>query len=99
MKNTARHHQCHNDSSDTDSVLFFTMNSKTGKWINVIGMLFLMTGISIYFFHDKLHWFGGLPGDIRIEKEHFRCYFPAVTMILLSVLVTIIVNGIKKFLQ
>lgn len=75
------------------------MNSETGKWIIVIGVLIILTGVIIYLFHDKLHWIGRLPGDISIEKENFRFYFPVVTMILLSVLVTIIVNGIKKFLQ
>jgi len=75
------------------------MNSETGKWIILIGILIVLAGIIIYFFHDKLHWIGRLPGDISIEKENFHFYFPVVTMILLSVLVTIIVNIIKKYFQ
>ena len=75
------------------------MNSETGKWIIGIGIIVVVIGIIIYFFHDKLHWIGRLPGDIRIEKENFRLYFPITTMIIASVLLTLIVNIIKKFLQ
>ena len=72
------------------------MNSETGKWIIGIGGLVILIGIIIYFFHDKLNWIGRLPGDIRIEKENFRFYFPIVTMILFSLLGTLIVWLIRK---
>jgi hypothetical protein len=44
-----------------------------------------------------LVWLGGrlnlplgrLPGDIRIEREHFRFYFPLTTCLLLSILVSV----------
>lgn len=32
--------------------------------------------------------FRGLPGDVRYESEHVRVYFPIVTCIVLSVLLT-----------
>lgn len=73
------------------------MNQQTGKWIIIAGVIFIITGIIIYFFHNKLNWFGKLPGDIRIEKENFRFYFPVVTMIIVSILLTIIINLLKKF--
>jgi hypothetical protein len=73
------------------------MNSETGKYIIIIGAGIILVGIVIYFFHDKLHWIGRLPGDIRIEKENFRVYFPITTMILLSILVTIIFRIIRRF--
>jgi hypothetical protein len=73
------------------------MNSETGKYIIVFGAGVIVIGIIIYFFHDKLHWIGRLPGDIRIEKENFRFYFPITTMILFSILITIIVRLIRKF--
>jgi Protein of unknown function (DUF2905) len=72
------------------------MNSETGKWIIGIGAIIILVGIIIYFFHDKLNWIGRLPGDIRIEKENFRFYFPIVTMILFSLLGTIIIWLIRK---
>jgi hypothetical protein len=73
------------------------MNSETGKWIIGIGLIIILVGIIIYFFHDKLNWIGRLPGDIRIEKENFRFYFPIVTMILFSLLGTLIIWLIRKF--
>lgn len=73
------------------------MNSQTGKWIIVAGILIVIVGIIIYFFHDKLNWLGKLPGDIRFEKENFRFYFPITTMIILSILLTLLINILKKF--
>jgi len=72
------------------------MNSETGKWIIGIGVIIILVGIIIYFFSDKLNWIGRLPGDIRIEKENFRFYFPIVTMILFSLLGTLIIWLIRK---
>jgi len=73
------------------------MNSETGKWIIGIGAIIILVGIIIYFFHDKLNWIGRLPGDIRIEKENFRFYFPIVTMILFSFIATLMIWLIRKF--
>lgn len=73
------------------------MDQHTGKYIVFIGLGIIIIGILIYFMHDKLHWIGRLPGDIRVERENFRFYFPITTMILLSLLVTVIIYLIKKF--
>jgi len=72
------------------------MNSETGKYIVIIGVVIVLAGIVVWVFHDKLHWIGRLPGDIRIEKENFRFYFPITTMIILSLLVTAIAQIIKR---
>ena len=72
------------------------MDQQTGKYILVAGLLIVAAGIVIYFFHDHLKWIGKLPGDIRIEKENFRFYFPISTMIIFSFILTIIIAIIKK---
>lgn len=64
----------------------------------IFGLLVVVTGLLIYFFHDKLHWIGRLPGDIRIEKENSRFYFPITTMILFSLVLSLLLRLIKKFL-
>lgn len=74
------------------------MNPGTGKVIILIGIIIVLTGVLVYFFHDKLNWIGRLPGDIRVEKENFKFYFPVTTMILLSLLLTLIAQIIKRFL-
>ena len=72
------------------------MNAEGGKYIIVIGASIIFIGVIIYFFHDKLHWIGRLPGDIRVEKTNFRFYFPVTTMILFSLLLTVILWLIRK---
>ena len=67
------------------------MQSDTGKYIIIAGLVIVLLGVIIYFFHDKLNWIGRLPGDIRIEKENFRFYFPITTMILLSVFASLLI--------
>ena len=74
------------------------MNQNAGKWVIVFGVVVVVTGVIIYFFHDKLNWLGRLPGDIRIEKENVKFYFPITTMILISLLLTIVINIAKRFL-
>jgi hypothetical protein len=74
------------------------MDQNTGKYIIIIGGFILLAGVAIYFFPDKMHWIGRLPGDIRIEKENSRFFFPITTMIILSLVLTIIVNLIKRWL-
>ena len=73
------------------------MNMNLGKYFIIIGACVILTGIIIYFFHDKLQWIGKLPGDIRIEKENFRFYFPISTMLLASLLVSILIRLFKYF--
>lgn len=73
------------------------MNQHIGKYIMIAGVAIFILGLIWYFFGNKLHWIGRLPGDIRIEKENFRFYFPITTMILASVLVTIIIRLLKRF--
>lgn len=62
------------------------------------GLLLLAAGLAVYFLGDKLSWLGRLPGDIRIERKNFRFYFPVTTMILLSLLLTIVINLVRRFL-
>ena len=72
------------------------MDQQTGKYILIAGIFIVLVGIVIYFFHDYLKWIGKLPGDIRIERENFRFYFPLATMIVVSLLITLLINIFKK---
>ena len=42
-------------------------------------------------------WLGRLPGDIRIERENFRFYFPVVTCLLLSLFVSLVLWAVRLF--
>jgi len=72
------------------------MNEETGKYIIISGIILVAAGVIIYFFHDKLYWLGRLPGDIRIERENFRFYFPITTMILLSIIFSLVLWLCRK---
>lgn len=72
------------------------MDQQTGKYIIIAGAIILIGGILIYFFHDYFKWIGRMPGDIRIEKENFRFYFPIASMIIISVIVTLLINIARK---
>jgi len=69
---------------------------QAGKYIIILGVIIIAVGIIVYFFHDKLHWIGRLPGDIRIEKENFCFYFPITTMILVSVFLSALMWLIRR---
>lgn len=70
-----------------------------GKILIIAGILIVIAGVVVYFAGDKLSWLGRLPGDIRIEKENVRFYFPITTMILVSIVLSAIIAIIKRFLQ
>ena len=78
--------------------VIYSMDQNTGRYIIIVGVAVVVIGVLVYFLHDKLHWIGRLPGDIRIEKDNSRFYFPIVTMLLFSLILTIVINLIKKFL-
>ena len=40
--------------------------------------------------------FGRLPGDIIIDKPHFRIYIPVTTMVLVSVVISVIMWFLRK---
>jgi tellurite resistance protein TehA-like permease len=72
------------------------MDQQTGKCIILAGICILIAGILVYFFHDYFKWLGKLPGDIRIEKQNYRFYFPIVTMLVISIAITVIIQIIKR---
>jgi len=62
------------------------------KYIIYIGIALVICGSILYFFPNAFKWLGRLPGDIRIEKENTKFYFPITTMIILSVALNIILR-------
>ncbi len=62
-----------------------------GKMLILVGVLMVVTGF-IMVGLEKLPWLGRLPGDIHIERRNFSLHFPIVTSLLLSVVLTILLN-------
>ncbi len=62
-----------------------------------IGFVLIISGLIIWFAGNKIQWIGNLPGDIKIEKENMKFYFPVTTMIVFSILLSLIIWIFKKF--
>ncbi|RMF89403.1 MAG: DUF2905 domain-containing protein [Nitrospinota bacterium] len=65
--------------------------SSFGKLFILIGCLFIIIG-SLILLAGKVPWLGRLPGDIVYERGNFRFYFPLATSILLSIVLTLLLN-------
>ncbi len=66
-----------------------------GKWMMVAGGLILLLG-ALLFFVGRFFEFGRLPGDIVWKRDNVVIYIPITTMLLLSVLLTIVLNLILR---
>lgn len=67
-----------------DWSLFGKMLLGMGLFLALLGLLIMGMG--------KLFPFGRLPGDIYVQKGNFTFYFPLLSSILLSLILTIILN-------
>lgn len=67
-----------------------------GKLLIIIGGVFIIAGL-LYTYSDRIPFLGKLPGDVVIEKENFRLYFPVVSSILLSILLSLILYLINRW--
>lgn len=68
------------------------MQNDNGKYIIIIGVFISIIGVIWYFFGDKLHWIGHLPGDIQVKRDGFSFYFPITTMIIFSIIINVILR-------
>lgn len=50
-------------------------------------------------FSQHIPFLGKLPGDIFVKKDNFSFYFPIVTFLLISIVLTIIINLVLYFLN
>ncbi len=66
-----------------------------GKFMIIAGAIFIVIGV-IFLFGDKIPLLGKLPGDLIIRKKNVTIYIPIVTSILLSILLTVILNFFRK---
>jgi uncharacterized membrane protein YvlD (DUF360 family) len=66
-----------------------------GKFLMVIGAVTLALGAILWSgFAPK--WLGRLPGDIRIEREHTAFYFPIVTCIIISIMLSLLLSIFRR---
>lgn len=66
------------------------------RWIMTIGAILFLTGAVIHYAPWMLSWFGKLPGDIHIESEKGHIFIPITSMIIISILLTVILNIFRR---
>ena len=68
---------------------------EVGKLVVIIGIIMALVGLVMWSgFAPK--WLGRLPGDIRIEREHSTFYFPIVTCIILSIVLSLLLSIFRR---
>ena len=66
------------------------------RWIIPAGLILVAIGTLLHFAPWLLNWFGRLPGDINIETERSRIFIPITSMVVLSILLTVLSNVLKR---
>lgn len=72
------------------------------RWVNDTGKLLVLIGLGlaviggVIWLAGKVPWIGRLPGDIRIERENFKFYFPLTTCLLISAIITVVFWLLRK---
>jgi Protein of unknown function (DUF2905) len=66
-----------------------------GKLLLVAGVLLAAVG-GLLLLAGNIPWLGRLPGDISFERGNFRFYAPIVTSLLLSLVLTIVLNLLAR---
>ncbi|MBL7134998.1 MAG: DUF2905 domain-containing protein [Candidatus Marinimicrobia bacterium] len=72
--------------------------SQFGKIIVIVGVFLVVIGLLLSYGKNIpiLNKLGHLPGDIIIKKENFTLYFPWVTCLVLSLIMYIILNLLRR---
>ena len=66
-----------------------------GTTLIVFGVLLVALGL-FFSFGSKIPWLGRLPGDIYFQKGNFTFYFPLVTCLPLSLIITLVLYLFRR---
>lgn len=66
-----------------------------GKLLVLLGVFIVLMGL-LLMAGDKLPWIGRLPGDLLIKKGKVTFYFPIVTCIVISLILTLLFTLFRK---
>ena len=64
-----------------------------------VGIGFIILGCVLYLAERLGLSLGQLPGDFRIQRGNLTCFFPLATTILLSVVLTILINLVIRYFR
>ena len=66
-----------------------------GRTLMLLGGILLVVGL-LMSLGGRIPWLGRLPGDIVVERKNFSFYFPLMTSIVISVIVSILLMLFRK---
>lgn len=69
----------------------------TTKLLIAAGIVLIVLGVIWQFGGKYLSFLGRLPGDIAVERENFKFYFPIVTSIVISVVGSLLLYLFRMF--
>lgn len=62
-----------------------------GRTLVILGGVIVLVGLALTL-APNVPWLGRLPGDVFVQRERFTFYFPVVTCLVVSVVLTLLVN-------
>jgi hypothetical protein len=69
-----------------------------GKWLMIAGTVIFAVG-ALFALGGRLPWFGNLPGDVTVQRGNMTVYMPCATMIVVSVLLTVVLNVVARLFK
>jgi hypothetical protein len=69
--------------------------SGLGRILVVVGAVTLLTGL-LFMALGRFPWAGRLPGDITVKRENVTVFMPLGTMLLVSLLLTLVLNVVLR---
>jgi hypothetical protein len=79
-----------NSLNSSNSSILLVLVQELGKIVMIIGIVLAIGGVLLWKFPGWFGWMGRLPGDISVQKGNFSFYFPVVTCIVISVVLTLL---------
>lgn len=66
------------------------------RWLIIAGLIMVVVGLVLHYLPGVFGWFGRLPGDIHVDSERGKFFFPLTSMVILSVVLTVLFNLFKR---
>jgi hypothetical protein len=66
------------------------------RWLILAGLVLVAVGLILHYAPGLLNWFGKLPGDIRMESERGKFFFPITSIVIVSIFLTVLINLFRR---
>ena len=70
-----------------------------GKFLVAAGMAIVLAGVLVLIVVRFFPMLGRLPGDLKISGKNLTIFLPFTTMIIVSVVLTLVMNLISRWLK